>query len=219
MVVVEDVARDLLAGLVDRLPLRAPGASLLELTEPRLDERTIDTEGLVEDLYRRIQLPEEWVARLEQELEDEIVDRQTVAAELRVPLTKNLATLADERQKLLRAYYSNAIPLSLLKSDQERITDAEEKAKVALAATEADLKGWQEVLKLAIRLAGNCHAAYLKAPPKVRRRFNEALIKAIYIKERKIARVEYTEVFEVLFLRQSLNRAMKVEVRVPEFTR
>ena len=79
-----------------------------------------------------------------------------------------------------------------------------------LAATEADLKGWQEVLKLAIRLAGNCHAAYLKATPKVRRRFNEAVIKAIYIKERKIARVEYTEVFEVLFLRQSLNKAMKV---------
>lgn len=119
----------------------------------------IDTEELVEDLYKRIQLPSEWVERLEQELEDEILDRQTVAAELRVPLTKNLAALADERQKLLRAYYANAIPLELLKSDQDRITGAEERAKADLAATEADLQGWQEVLKLAIKLAGSCHAA------------------------------------------------------------
>lgn len=173
----------------------------------------IDTEELVEDLYKRIQLPSEWVERLEQELEDEAAERQNVAAELRVPLTKNLAALADERQKILRAYYANAIPLELLKSDQGRITAAEERAKADLAATEADLEGWQEVLKLAIKLAGSCHAAYLKAPPKVRRRFNEAVIKAIYIKDRKIARVEYTEVFEALFLGQGLNKTMKVGAR------
>src|SRR5712691_1720552 len=33
-----DVADDLLPRLIDRFPLRAPGASLLELTEPALDE-------------------------------------------------------------------------------------------------------------------------------------------------------------------------------------
>jgi site-specific DNA recombinase len=133
-----------------------------------------DAEQGVEDLYRKIQLPEEWVERLTKELGEEIVERQSTAGELRVALTKSLAALAEERQKLLRAYYANAIPLDLLKRDQDRITEQEERAKLELAATEADLDKWQDVLAVAIRLAGSCHAAYLKASPKVRRRFNDA---------------------------------------------
>ncbi|CAN5620734.1 hypothetical protein BH24ACT26_BH24ACT26_15880 [soil metagenome] len=169
-----------------------------------------DAEQGVEDLYRKIQLPEEWVERLTGELEDEIVERQATAGELRVTLTKRLAALAEERQKLLRAYYANAIPLDLLKRDQERITAQEDKAKSELAATEADLDKWQEVLSVAIRLAGSCHAAYLKASPKVRRRFNEAVLKAVYLKGGKVKRAEFTDVFEALFSRPSSNKWVKV---------
>lgn len=43
-----------------------------------------EAEKGVEDLYRRVRLPEEWVERLTQELEDEIVERQATAGELRV---------------------------------------------------------------------------------------------------------------------------------------
>ncbi|MGH9893931.1 MAG: hypothetical protein ACREA0_18490, partial [bacterium] len=99
-----------------------------------------------------------------------------------------LAALADERQKLLRAYYANAIPLELLKADQDRITKQESAAKAELEHTEADLEGWQEVLSLAIKLAGNCHAAYLKANPKVRRRFNDAVLESVYIEDGKVSR-------------------------------
>jgi hypothetical protein len=76
-----------------------------------------DAETGVEDLYKKIQLPEEWVKRLAGELEAEIVERQTSAGELHVSLTKRLAALAEERQKLLRAYYANAISPELLKRD------------------------------------------------------------------------------------------------------
>ncbi len=114
-----------------------------------------------------------------------------------------LAALADERQKLLRAYYANAIPLELLKADQDRITKQESAAKAELEHTEADLEGWQEVLGLAIKLAGNCHAAYLKANPKVRRRFNDAVLESVYIEDGRVARADFTEVFEALFSRPS----------------
>jgi site-specific DNA recombinase len=169
-----------------------------------------DAEQGVEDLYRKLQLPEDWVERLTKELEEEIVERQAAAGELRVTLTKRLAALAEERQKLLRAYYANAIPLELLKRDQDRITQQEKKAKVELAATEADLNKWQEVLTVAIRLAGSCHDAYLKASPKVRRRFNDAVVKAVYLEEGKVKRVEFTDVFAALFSRPSSNRWVKV---------
>jgi site-specific DNA recombinase len=164
----------------------------------------------VEDLYRKIQLPDEWVKRLIKELEEEIVERQATAGELRVSLTKRLASLAEERQKLLRAYYANAIPLELLKRDQDRISEQEDRAKTELATTEADLDRWQEVLTIAIRLAGSCHAAYLKASPKVRRRFNDAVLKAVYLEDGKVKRAKFTDVFAALFSRPSSNNWVKV---------
>jgi hypothetical protein len=66
---------------------------------------------------------------------------------------------------------------------------------------------------MAIRLASNCNAAYLKARPSVRRRFNEAVLEAVYVKNRKIARTEFTEVFAPLFSRPSSNKRLKVDLR------
>jgi len=51
------------------------------------------------------------------------------------------------------------------------------------------------VLRNAIRLAGNCHAAYLKARTGFRRRFNVAVLEAVYIRDRKIGRIEFADVF------------------------
>jgi site-specific DNA recombinase len=172
-----------------------------------------DAEELVEDLYQRIQLPKPWVDRLTEELETEIVERQADASERRVVLTKTLSRLAEERGKLLQAFYANAIPLELLKVEQDRIGSAEQAAEAELAAAEGDLEGWQDVLRTAIRLAGNCHAAYTKARPSVRRRFNGAVIDAVYIQDRHISRAEFSDVFAPLFSRPSSNKTLKVDPR------
>jgi len=169
-----------------------------------------DAETLVEDLYRRIQLPASWVSRLTEELEAEIVERQAEASERRAVLTKVLARLAEERSKLLQAFYANAIPLELLKTEQDRIGAAERAAKTELESTEGDLGGWQDVLRTAIRLAGNCHAAYTKARPSVRRRFNDAVLEAVCIKDRRVGRAEFSDVFAPLFSRPSSYKGLKV---------
>lgn len=67
----------------------------------------------MEDVYRWVELPPAWVSQLSEELEAEIVERQAVAAERQDALAKKLAKLSDERQKLLSAFYANAIPLEL----------------------------------------------------------------------------------------------------------
>lgn len=90
---------------------------------------------------------------------------------------------------------------------------AERAAKDELETAEGDLEGWQDVLRTAIRLAGNCHAAYLKARPSVWRRFNDALLDAVRVKDRKITRAEFSEVFAPLFSRASSNKALKVVLR------
>jgi hypothetical protein len=92
--------------------------------------------------------------------------------------------------------------------------DLEElEAKAELQTTEGDLDGWQDILRTAIRLAGYCHAACLKARPPVRRRFNDAVLEAVYIKDRRIGRAEFSEVFAPLISRPSSNKWLKVEVR------
>jgi site-specific DNA recombinase len=96
-----------------------------------------DAEPLVEDLYQQIQLPVSWVNRLTEELEAEAVERQTDASERRVVPTRTLARLADKRGKLLQAFYANAIPLELLKTEQDRIGVAEQAAKDELQSAEA----------------------------------------------------------------------------------
>jgi hypothetical protein len=84
--------------------------------------------------------------------------------------------------------------------------------KVELETTEGDLDGWQDVLRTAIRLTGNCHAAYLKARPPVRHRFNEAVLEAVSIRDRKIASTEFSEVFVPLFSRPSSSKALRVDL-------
>jgi len=97
-----------------------------------------------------------------------------------------------------------------LKGEQDRLTAVERAAEQELDAAQADLGGWQDVLQTAIKLAGNCHAAYLKARPSVRRRFNQAVLEAVYMKDRKIARAEFSELFAPLFSRPSSNKPLKV---------
>jgi len=46
----------------------------------------------------------------------------------------------------------------------------------------------------------------------VRRRFNDAVLEAVYIRDRKIGRTEFSEVFAPLFSRPSSNKRLKVEV-------
>jgi len=51
---------------------------------------------------------------------------------------------------------------------------------------------------------------HLKASPKVRRRFNEAVLKAVYVEDGKVKRAEFTDVFAALFSRPSSNKWVKV---------
>ena len=85
----------------------------------------------------------------------------------------------------------------------------ERAAKQELDVAESDLDGWQDVLGTAIKLAGNCHAAYLKGPT-VRARFNQAVLEAVYVKDRQVARSEFSEVFAPLFSRPSSNKPLQV---------
>ncbi len=79
-----------------------------------------DLEAQVEDLYRRIQLPESWAESLREEMVAEIAERQSADAAQRALLTGQLAKGEGKRRKLLDAYYGGAIDVPTLKTEQAR---------------------------------------------------------------------------------------------------
>lgn len=131
------------------------------------------------------------------ELEAEITARQHRNAAEREFLTRKLAKADTERRKLLDAYYVGATDVTTLKTEQARI-----------AAVDAHLAEWQEILETATRLAINCAKAYARASAPTRRRFNQAVFTRIDVRDGKIADVGYHPPFDLLF-------SSNVSVQVP----
>lgn len=78
-------------------------------------------EEQVQQIYDRYSLPPEIRGSLEKTLQQRIVDeREKYAVELD-GLRREKDVLERKRKKLLEAHYSDAIPLDLLKSEQQKI--------------------------------------------------------------------------------------------------
>ena len=113
--------------------------------------------------------------------------------------TRKLAKADTERRKLLDAYYANAIDVTTLKAEQARIATDVRSAEERLAAVDAHLAEWQEILETAMRFATNCAKAYARASAPTRRRFNQAVFTRIDVRDGKIAAVGYHPPFDLLF--------------------
>lgn len=72
--------------------------------------------------------------RVERALRTEVAERERHRAEAAVFLGRRLRQLAYEREKLLRAYYADAIDVQTLKREQARINAEVVEAEVQLAS-------------------------------------------------------------------------------------
>jgi chromosome segregation ATPase len=102
-------------------------------------------------------------------------------------LIRKLARADTERRKLLDAYYAAAIDVTTLKTEQARIAADVRSAEERLAAVDAHLAEWQEILETAMRFATNCATAYARASTATRRRFNQAVFTRIEVRDGKLA--------------------------------
>jgi hypothetical protein len=157
-----------------------------------------DLEREVEGLYEDIRIPSALERRRERTLRPEVAERERHRAEAAVFLSRRLHQLATERDKLLRAYYADAIDVESLKREQARINAEVAEAEVQLATDGERLKQAKEVIDLALDLAKNCAASYGKAKPEVRRMWNRAFFQEILVENGKVVRFEYEEPFATL---------------------
>jgi hypothetical protein len=113
-------------------------------------------------------------------------------------LGRRLRQLANEREKLLRAYYADAVDVTRLKREQARINAEVTKAESQLANDGKKLAQAKQIIDLALDLAKDCAASYRKARPEVRKMWNRACFRTIRVRDDLIADFEYEEPFASL---------------------
>nr|NIM47524.1 recombinase family protein [Candidatus Aenigmarchaeota archaeon] len=160
-------------------------------------------ERSIELLYKNIQLPKELAEKTIEKIKKEITERESSSIKDKERFKRNLTKLNNQRYKLMEAYYNEAIPVEVLKKEQQRITDEIAKTEEKINITQENLKEFEKVLKLAIKLASNCYLAYQKASPQTKRLFNQAFFKKIYVKEKRIIKVDCTDFFDPIFNKSS----------------
>jgi hypothetical protein len=158
----------------------------------------VELEREVEGLYEGVRIPAALKRRLERVLRAEVAERERHRAEATVFLGRRLRQLANEREKLLRAYYADAIDVQTLKREQNRINAEVAQAESQLAADGEKLKEAKEIIDLALHLAKNCAASYQKGNPEVRKMWNRAFFRTIQVRDGRIEESTYEEPFASL---------------------
>lgn len=168
-------------------------------TDCRMKAVLIDVvEELVEEHFSTIQLPPELRDFIEQNLRADLEAHYADARKKHARLEKQRARLLDERAKLLQAHYAGALPLDLLKQDQQRIAAALARIDDHEAATDDEQALIEANLKRALDLARDCQAAYRTAPPAIRKLFNQAFFKKLFIDDDTHIRSQLAAPFDVL---------------------
>ena len=155
-------------------------------------------ERKVEGLYRDYRLLPDVRTAIERALilEFEIVRHEASAERSR--LLKRQQRLMDERSKLLQAHYAEAIPIDLLKTEQDRIRGALGQISERLTVTETSYNTIESNLIASLGFLENAHRTYNTAGPQLRRQLNQALYRRIHVEQDGDIHADLTEPFDTL---------------------
>ena len=138
-------------------------------------------EEQVQQIYDRYSLPPEIRGSLEKTLQQRIGDeREKYAVELD-GLRREKDVLERKRKKLLEAHYSDAIPLDLLKSEQQKIAKQ-------LAAIDSQIAAHKRIftdvlghLSNAMELIEDCGKTYRLADDQIKRMMNQTIFSKLWV--------------------------------------
>ena len=114
------------------------------------------------------------------------------------PLIKRRVQLNEERLKLLNAHYQGAIPVDLLKTEQDRITRALEESEQQLLAAEVGIDRIESTVRRCMKLLKTCYETYITASPQLRRLLNQSMFEAFSVGSDGEVMAKPTEAFLTL---------------------
>ena len=157
-----------------------------------------EVERKIEQLYENISFTPEFT-KFMQDLVDKQIDKLAEAAkeeQKKFKLEKD--KLEREQYKLLQAHYEDAIPLTILKREQKRISKTLNNIDLQIKARDMELESAKENMHYVFELLENCDTFYRIADDQGKRCLNQALFKRILVHDDLSLSVEYNEPFEAI---------------------
>jgi len=167
-------------------------------------------ETMVEDHWATVRLEPGLRDAVEAGLRAELATRRKDAESEHKQLSGEKAKLTAQRQKLVEAIYSGAMPLDLIATEQQRIASQLVAIEERIKVTTATFEEIEANLATALDLARDCHAAYLVAEPRLRRLFNQAFFTHLYIDDDGV-RHDYAEPFDSLLGDEMLDAGRAIQ--------
>lgn len=155
-----------------------------------------DVEKLIEDYYSRVQITPAQQDALSGMLHHEFDRLMAAETEELERLTNNRDRLEGEQDRLMQAHYADAIPLSVLKREQDRILAELDQVTRRIDAHFGDYAEARAHLDDALGLLGDCADIYRRCDDTNRRLCNQAFFTKVFIDEDDELRVELGRPFE-----------------------
>ena len=140
-----------------------------------------EVEARVAELYQQIRLSSDDRREIERYLRAEFEHIQANRQQDIQRLTTRQQQLEDQRHKLLEAHYEGAIPLDLLKKEQDQLTSSILAIQRELDGYPADAALVEQHLTQALDLLEDCQRLYLAAPDRLKKLLNQVFFERILV--------------------------------------
>ena len=182
-----------------------------------------EVERLIERHYETVQITKQTRqavgARLHAAFDELMASESGALAAMATERTR----LEDEQLRVLQAHYAGAVPLDLLKKEQDRISAALETIEHRITAHHGEYADARANLDDSLDLLEHAAEVYARCDDANRRLCNQAFFTAIYIDEDNDVRVGYATPFDALTDRELQSNALawaegarnESEVRTP----
>ncbi|WP_226997200.1 recombinase family protein [Tessaracoccus aquimaris] len=153
-------------------------------------------EQLIEDHWTTVELDASQLTQVRHILTDHVNDSLHEQRVAREAAQRRLAQLQSKADKLMQAYYADALPVDLLKEEQGRIAVERGVIQSQLAQAEVDDERLHAALDVALQHLDRAHGRYLGCDdPQIRRDLNQAVFERIYIQDDEVAGCDLRRVF------------------------
>ncbi len=155
-------------------------------------------EQLVADHYKTIQIPPDVRHAMLGMLDEEFAALHASSETERHQLTVERDRIQDQRRASLQAHYAGALPLDLLKEEQDRLARQLDLVTARLDALDSTYQEARTHLQECLALAGDCQTVYACGSDTTRRMANQAFFTRIYLDADDTIRTEPTRSFGLL---------------------
>lgn len=138
-------------------------------------------EGQMEELYRRIQVPPEILDLMRPRLKEQLQLHNASRDEERNQLKAQEQAIRRKQEKLLEAFYDQALPMELMAREQKQLEQSLAQVERRLKSFEGDDVEQDALLDTALRLTSNCYSAHTKASPAQKRLQNQVFFEKVLI--------------------------------------